>query len=153
MTLLSNGIDRYQAHQSLAHTDTRKTSPAAQPPGDGPSGQDREDVVTFSDRIALIEWLADQSPALSNDQSAQPAIIRQLTDNLLRYQLIGLPEAGKLLSLGHEEREQPLPPLPQALQQRALTSKSLTDKQQYQQLHRLVATLNAAQTAQAQAAA
>lgn len=145
MTLLSSGIDRYQAHQTFSHAETAKTREASSLPPVTPDNADSDDQVFFSERIAVIEWLAEQSPALSNEQSLQPANLRQLTDNLLRYQLIGLPEAGKLLGLAQpDEGAEPLP-LPSALQQREAASISHSEKQQYQHLHRLVETLSAAQ--------
>lgn len=145
MTLLSSGIDRYQAHQTFGHAESSKTKESAELPPEASQQADLEDRVSFSDRIAVIEWLADQSPTLSTDQSLQPAKIRQLTDNLLRYQLIGLPEAGKLLGMAHSDQSTDSLPLPSALQQKEAASSSLSEKQQYQHLHRLVATLSAAQ--------
>lgn len=145
MTLLSSGIDRYQAHQTFGHAETSKAREAAALPPEESQQADLEDTVSFSDRIAVIEWLADQSPSLSTEQSLQPANLRQLTDNLLRYQLIGLPEAGKLLGLAQAEQDTERLPLPSALQQREAASGSLSERQQYQHLHRLVETLSAAQ--------
>lgn len=145
MTLLSTGIDRYQAHQTFAHTDTSKARETTATQPDASQQAELEDQVSFSDRIAVIEWLADQSPELSTEHPLQPANLRQLTDNLLRYQLIGLPEAGKLLGLAQPDQDIEQLPLPTALQQREAASSSHSEKQQYQHLHRLVETLTAAQ--------
>lgn len=145
MTLISSGIERYQAHQTLHQTDTSKTRETAAAAPDTTAQNDLEDIVSFSDRIAVIEWLAEQSPTLSTEQSLQPANLRRLTDNLLRYQLIGLPEAGKLLSLAQPNQEMEQIPLPSVLQQREAASSSHSERQQYQHLHRLVETLSAAQ--------
>ncbi|MDB2449071.1 hypothetical protein N9W78_02150, partial [bacterium] len=100
MSLSLNGLERYQSHQQLSHLDTpiqaAETGKVADP---DPKGAWEDDEVSLSDGIVILEWIAENSPDLSATRGNEAANLSRLSERLLRYDLISVPEAGRLMSL------------------------------------------------------
>jgi len=148
MSIQLSGLERYQSHQQLGHTDAShhsgKTAPTASKdtPADLP-----EDDVSLSDAVALMEWIAHQAPDLEAPTANAPASLGRLSDQLLRFDMITLPEAGRLMSLaeGYDENSADTP-LFTRIGEQLEQSEHYQQKQEWQKLGRLVSNLAAAQT-------
>lgn len=151
MTINLNGLERYQSHQQAGHSEPIRNT--AETPITGQATEITElddDAVSLSDVAVIVEWIAQQSPSLSAPQAAEPANLGRLSDHLLRYNLISLPEAGRLMSLVASEEAVTAKneALNGRIQRHAGESGSWQEKQQWQKLDRLVSTLTAAQSIQ-----
>lgn len=153
MSLSLQGLERYQTHQQLSHLDT--PTKAAEAAKSGETGQAEgleEDAVSLSDGILILEWIAGKSPNLAASDGKDAANLGRLSDRLLRYDLISVPEAGRLMSLAQPEAESAAAETDQRLTDRILErlahSESRQERLQWQKLGRLVSTLSAAQQLQ-----
>lgn len=151
MTINLSGLERYQSHQQAGHSEPTRNAPETLKTGQAAEVSELDDdAVSLSDVAAIVEWIARQSPNLSAPQAAEPANLGRLSDHLLRYNLISLPEAGRLMSLvgGEEAVTAKNEALNGRIQWHAGESESWQEKQQWQKLDRLVSTLTAAQSIQ-----
>lgn len=150
MTINLNGLERYQSHQQGGSEAARKTAETPQAGHVTEISELDDDAVSLSDVAVIVEWIAQQSPNLSAPQAAEPANLGRLSDHLLRYNLISLPEAGRLMSLVASEEAVTAKneALNGRIQWHAGESESWQEKQQWQKLDRLVSTLTAAQSIQ-----
>lgn len=146
MSINLSGLERYQSHQQMGHADTaRQTEAARNTQTDATAGLN-DDAVSLSDGVLIVEWIAGQIPDLSATEATQPANLGRLSDHLLRYNMVSLPEAGRLMSLAGIEDEQHSTALNGRLRSLAVDSPNWQEKQQWQKLDRLVSNLAAAQS-------
>ncbi|WP_108125975.1 hypothetical protein [Saccharospirillum mangrovi] len=151
MSVSLQGLERYQSHQQLSHLDTPpKAAEAGKTADSAATDSLQDDSVSLSDGIIILEWIADNSPNLSAASGNEAANLGRLSDRLLRYDLISVPEAGRLMSLAKPLEDNPVEPagLPERIQHRVEHSDTRSERQQWQKLGRLVSTLSAAQQLQ-----
>ncbi|GGX69676.1 hypothetical protein [Saccharospirillum salsuginis] len=147
MSIQLSGLERYQSHQQLGHTDAPQHSEKAASAGARDTTADLpEDDVSLSDAVALMEWIAHQAPDLEAPTASAPASLGRLSDQLLRFDMITLPEAGRLMSLaeGYDETSTDTP-LFTRIGEQLEQSEHFQQKQEWQKLGRLVSNLAAAQ--------
>lgn len=151
MSLGLQGLERYQAHQQLSHLDTpNKASEAGKVAEKSATEELADDDVSLSDGIIILEWIADNSPNLAATSGNEAANLGRLSDRLLRYDLISVPEAGRLMSLAAplDDQADDAALLTDRILQRVEGSETRSERQQWQKLGRLVSTLSAAQQIQ-----
>lgn len=148
MTINLQGVERYQSHQQLGQSENARTGEAQKAGSAADTARVAEDAVSLSDEVAIVEWIARQSPDLADRQAAVPANLGRLSDHLLRYNLVSLPEAGRLMSLAGSENDEvaSTEPLNGRIRFHAGTSETWLEKQQWQKLDRVVSNLSAAQS-------
>ena len=147
MSIQLSGLERYQSHQQLGqpdapqHSEKTASTAAKDTTADLP-----EDNVSLSDTVALMEWIAHQAPDLEAPTANAPASLGRLSDQLLRFDMITLPEAGRLMSLAEGYHENSVDsPLFQRIGEHLEQSEHYQHRQEWQKLGRLVSTLAAAQ--------
>jgi len=148
MSLSLQGLERYQAHQQLSHLDTpNKAVEAGKAAENAASNELADDDVSLSDGIIIMEWIAGNSPNLSVTSGNEAANLSRLSERLLRYDLISMPEAGRLMSLATPTEDESAQPavLTDQILHRVENSETRSERQQWQKLGRLVSTLSAAQ--------
>jgi len=151
MSLSLHGLERYQAHQQLSHLDTpNKAAEAGKTAANTSNEELADDDVSLSDGIIIMEWIAGNSPNLSVSNGNEAANLSRLSERLLRYDLISVPEAGRLMSLATPADEATAQPavLTEQILHRVEHSETRSERQQWQKLGRLVSTLSAAQQMQ-----
>lgn len=151
MSLSLHGLERYQAHQQLSHLDTPdKAAEAGKTAANSSNEGLADDEVSLSDGVIILEWIAGNSPNLAVTSGNEAANLSRLSERLLRYDLISLPEAGRLMSLATPSDEGPQQPtmLTDQITNRVEHSETRSERQQWQKLGRLVSTLSAAQQMQ-----
>lgn len=151
MSVSLHGLERYQAHQQLSHLDTPpKAAEAGKTAENNNNDNLQDDSVSLSDGIIVLEWIAYNSPNLTVASGNEAANLGRLSDRLLRYDLISVPEAGRLMSLAQPTEDSPVEPagLTDRILHRAEHSDTRSERQQWQKLGRLVSTLSAAQQLQ-----
>lgn len=148
MSIQLSGLERYQSHQQLGHSpEAPQHSEKAAATGNGDSTPNLpDDAVSLSDAVAVMEWIAHQAPDLGAPSANAPASLGRLSDQLLRFDLITLPEAGRLMSLAegydeHNGARSLFTRIGEQLEQ----SEGFQQKQEWQRLERLVSNLTAAQ--------
>ncbi|PTY38938.1 hypothetical protein BGP77_09280 [Saccharospirillum sp. MSK14-1] len=148
MSLSLQGLERYQTHQQLSHLDTPNKAAEAGKAAENASGDElADDDVSLSEGIVIMEWIASNSPNLSVASGNEAANLSRLSERLLRYDLISVPEAGRLMSLATPAQEQTQQPevLNEQILHKVEHSETRSERQQWQKLGRLVSTLSAAQ--------
>lgn len=146
MSINLHGLEHYQSHQQLGRTDRSQQTPEATGAGqDSLSEALADDDVSLSDASVVIEWIAGQAPDLSATEATAPANLGRLSDHLLRYDLISLPESGRLMSLAAGTETTTGDALSERIQNQAGQSETWLERQQWHKLGRLVSNLGAAQ--------
>lgn len=146
MSINLHGLEHYQSHQQLGRTDRSEQAPKATEAGqDSLSEALADDAVSLSNAALVIEWIAGQSPDLSATEATAPANLGRLSDHLLRYDLISLPESGRLMSLAGAGTETTGDALSERIRNQAGHSETWLERQQWHKLDRLVSNLGAAQ--------
>lgn len=147
MSLNLSGLERYQSHQHMGHTETAQQAAAPGTAKTAAPVELNDDAVSLSDAASIVEWIAGQVPDLSDVQATQPANLGRLSDHLLRYDMVSLPEAGRLMSLAaHDQDGRNDTALNGRIRSQAGDSASWQEKQQWLKLDRLVSNLAAAQS-------
>jgi len=142
MSLTLSGLEHYQAHQQLHHSEPEKTSAAPRASASEVKPNREEDRVSVSDAVAILEWVAAQAPDITSTQAAEPANLGRLTDHLLRYNLISIQDAGRLMQLSDSPGKDPLLARIETVSAR---SDHYSDTQSWQKLNRIVNNVHAAQ--------
>ncbi len=147
MSIQLAGLERYQAHQQLGQTEHSQHSEKAATAGTKhPLPDLAEDDVSLSDALVVMEWIAERTPDLQAPSANAPASLGRLSDQLLRFDLITLPEAGRLMSLAEGYSEETAnTPLFNRIDESLEHSDSYQQKREWQKLGRLVSNLSAAQ--------
>lgn len=146
MNLQLSGLERYQSHQRMGQLDTTHRSQQTGRNDHEGTTELNDDAVSISDDATVMEWIAHQAPSLSEPSANSAASLGRLSDQLLRFDLITVPEAGQLMSLAENNSENPEDsPLFSRIGQQLENSEGYQQTQQWKKLGRLVSNLAAAQ--------